>query len=402
MPDATVAVQIDATIGYDQFGTADTEVTVDADLTVNSLWLTAGAVAGQGDATFLIESDATLTLGVYDTSLASACDTSVWLGDLSASPSSHPTSAAPTPEPISVPTPVPLPVPTPVPLPVPTTGAPTHFWKGAQISNDIEGACAVFAADIDGDGDNDVFSMEFASSGKIRWHENLDGIGTSWSRQAIASGVAKVIAMFAIDLDGDGDVDVLSASLKPNKIEWYENGGSGASWSSHSVYSGDSGARAVCAIDVDGDGDNGVITGSYNDYTVAWLENNGAAGGWSYHEIATNVDPVQDGVVAIDLDGDGDVDVVTDAANGNTIAWHEDDGGSGDSWNYHVISPRRVVRAECLRSTSTATATSMWSRPVSLITRSRGTRTSTALAGAGAITLFPPLARQHFRCLRST
>ena len=143
--------------------------------------------------------------------------------------------------------------------------------------------------------------------------------------------------MFAIDLDGDGDVDVLSASLKKNKIEWYENGGSGARWSTQTIYSGGSGARAVCAIDVDGNGDNDVITGSYNDYTVAWLENNGAASGWSYHEITTNADPVQDGAVAIDLDGDGDVDVVTAASLGNTIAWHENDGGSGDSWNYHVI-----------------------------------------------------------------
>ena len=97
VPDVAVAMQIDGSIGYDEFATADTEVTVDADLTVNSLWLTAGAVAGQGDATLWIEGDATFTLGVYDASLASACDTSVSLGDLSASPTVSP---APTPAPI--------------------------------------------------------------------------------------------------------------------------------------------------------------------------------------------------------------------------------------------------------------------------------------------------------------
>ena len=31
--------------------------------------------------------------------------------------------------------------------------------------------------------------------------------------------------MFAADVDGDGDMDVLSASLYDDKIAWYENGG---------------------------------------------------------------------------------------------------------------------------------------------------------------------------------
>ena len=36
-------------------------------------------------------------------------------------------------------------------------------------------------------------------------------------------------SVYAIDVDGDGDVDVLSASLLDNKIAWYENDGHRAS-----------------------------------------------------------------------------------------------------------------------------------------------------------------------------
>ena len=32
--------------------------------------------------------------------------------------------------------------------------------------------------------------------------------------------------MFAADVDGDGDMDVLSASYNDDKIAWYENDGS--------------------------------------------------------------------------------------------------------------------------------------------------------------------------------
>ena len=90
VPDATVAMQIDGSIGFDHFATATTEVTVDADLTVNSLWMTAGAVAGEGEAALWLDSDVAFTFGVYDLTLASACDTGVTLGDLSASPTVSP------------------------------------------------------------------------------------------------------------------------------------------------------------------------------------------------------------------------------------------------------------------------------------------------------------------------
>ncbi len=36
-------------------------------------------------------------------------------------------------------------------------------------------------------------------------------------------------SVYAQDLDGDGDMDVLSASHIDDKIAWYENDGSGAS-----------------------------------------------------------------------------------------------------------------------------------------------------------------------------
>ena len=35
----------------------------------------------------------------------------------------------------------------------------------------------------------------------------------------------EVVCAFAIDLDGDGDVDVLSASKADNTVAWYENDG---------------------------------------------------------------------------------------------------------------------------------------------------------------------------------
>jgi hypothetical protein len=84
VPDATTATQIDGTIGYDQFATTTTEVTVGSDVTVNSLRLTAGDVVGQGDVVLTYEKGASIQFAIYDTSIASACSSGVTLADLAA------------------------------------------------------------------------------------------------------------------------------------------------------------------------------------------------------------------------------------------------------------------------------------------------------------------------------
>ena len=84
VPDATVAVQIDGTIGYDQFGTATTEVTFDSDLVVNSVLLSVGAAGGQGDVDLVFSQGVQVEFFVYDASFASACGSGVTLADLAA------------------------------------------------------------------------------------------------------------------------------------------------------------------------------------------------------------------------------------------------------------------------------------------------------------------------------
>ncbi len=81
---------------------------------------------------------------------------------------------------------------------------------------------SVHAADLDGDGDPDVLSASEIDA-KIAWYENLDGLGTFGPQQVITTQALWATSVYAADLDGDGDPDVLSASYNDNKIAWYEN-----------------------------------------------------------------------------------------------------------------------------------------------------------------------------------
>jgi len=57
---------------------------------------------------------------------------------------------------------------------------------------------------------------------KIAWYENQGG-GAFGEQQRITTLTNEAWSVFATDLDGDGDADVLSASGLDDKIAWHEN-----------------------------------------------------------------------------------------------------------------------------------------------------------------------------------
>ncbi|MEE8488315.1 MAG: FG-GAP-like repeat-containing protein, partial [Gemmatimonadota bacterium] len=81
-------------------------------------------------------------------------------------------------------------------------------------------------------------------------------------RRTIASGGTNgVTSVFAIDLNGDGDVDVLSASTNDDTIAWHENDGNDPpSFTRHIISTNADGASSVFAADLDGDGDVDVVS----------------------------------------------------------------------------------------------------------------------------------------------
>ncbi|MEZ6124284.1 MAG: FG-GAP-like repeat-containing protein [Planctomycetaceae bacterium] len=98
------------------------------------------------------------------------------------------------------------------------------FISGSQtISSAADGASSIFAADVDGDGDMDVLSASYRDD-TIAWYEN-DG-NQVFTKRLISNTADGAYSVFATDVDGDGDLDVLSASSNDDTIAWYENDGS--------------------------------------------------------------------------------------------------------------------------------------------------------------------------------
>ena len=99
------------------------------------------------------------------------------------------------------------------------TAATQFNWTfdNSVISSSADGARSVYAVDIDNDGDMDVLSASYDDD-KIAWYENDGASIPSFTARTISTSADGAHSVYATDIDNDGDMDVLSASFLDDKI----------------------------------------------------------------------------------------------------------------------------------------------------------------------------------------
>ncbi len=221
--------------------------------------------------------------------------------------------------------------------PLAAVGADVPFAERV-ISTTETTPSSVFATDLDRDGDIDILFMS-GGDDKIAWYESDGGKPPIFTRRVIAGTATVWYSLFAADVDGDGDTDVLSASYDDDKIAWYESdGGKPPTFTEHVISGAADGAASVFAMDVDGDGDIDVLSASSNDNKIAWYENDGGSpptftARLIYQQYGAS------SVFATDLDRDGDTDVLSAAGSDSaTLNWYVNDGGSPPTFTKRAVS----------------------------------------------------------------
>lgn len=216
-------------------------------------------------------------------------------------------------------------------------GSPPQ-WERHSIDGEVPGAHDVAAADLDGDGDRDVIAVSFEDD-MILWWRNDGGSPISWDRMVIDSGFDYPTKVAIADVDHDGDLDLFSVAWHSRQIAWWRNeGGEPIAWTEQVIAESFVGAHWVDAADVDGDGWVDVVGAAMNLAQVAWWRNDGA--GQTSWEKTTVTSSLSGAVSAVagDLDGDGDLDI--GGAGWSTaggMAWFENVDGLGTMWEREIV-----------------------------------------------------------------
>ncbi len=240
--------------------------------------------------------------------------------------------------------------------------APDCTWPEHVITTD---RFAVSVADMDADGDLDLLGHSGILPGIVWWeNDGLPcGITCSWTLHTVTSDYLGVTDSRAVDLDGDGDMDVLAASKNAgtDSVSWWENDGTpcdpDCDWPEHSVVDEFNDTNSIVAADMDGDGDLDLLGNGRVAAVVAWWENDGSPCDpdcdWPRHVVETFFQLPQM-LRAVDMDGDGDNDVLgASFGTDDEVTWWEND---GSSCTPDCAWPRRRVDRDFYGAAALATA----------------------------------------------
>jgi hypothetical protein len=197
-------------------------------------------------------------------------------------------------------------------------GAPFDITQTAFGLHDFR------VSDVDGDGDADVVDASLGL-GQILWYENLGSAGPFGGPHVIDGTFPAPFDVDAADLDNDGRVDVVGVGwLTPGSgtgdMHWIEQAGAGAWGAPHPITITGYPERVLCRS-IDGDGYRDVFVGLQQG--AEWFANDGFGNFGAAQPVDQGTDTTR-AMVAADLDGGG-IDLVlgtATAGGGGRIIWH--------------------------------------------------------------------------------
>lgn len=182
----------------------------------------------------------------------------------------------------------------------------------------------IVAIDVDGDADLDIVTANVGLN-SLQLLIN-DGSGVFGAPASFSGGVNGEYGLAAADMNGDGITDLVVAGRNGSEIATMLGNGNGTFTAAGPAQSTGGNTWVVVVGDVDGDGVLDAVTANDGSGNVGVLLGNGDG---TFAAVATIA--IGSHVPAVDLgdlDGDGDLDLVVSSFGGSFWRWYRNDGSA--------------------------------------------------------------------------
>jgi len=200
-----------------------------------------------------------------------------------------------------------------------------HQYRTVEITGEFVSDCGEWAVDVNHDGAVDLVTVGWQSDG-LWWYENPKKQGVLWERHLIAHTMDTEGGWMA-DINGDGKPDLALAHYGRTGILWVDFAGPEPKVRKAGGHDED--GHGVGIADVDGDGKNDILT------PFGWFKNIDAnSDKWEWHgdwKLGETGFPI----VGYDVNNDGRMDLIYGRGHSYGLYWLEQK--ADHTWEKHTI-----------------------------------------------------------------
>ena len=143
---------------------------------------------------------------------------------------------------------------------------PAQAWKKHMLAENQTGASNIIPADLNNDGHIDFFATRGHGKGAL-WFK-----GPKFEIIEIDTEIEGPHSLALADIDNDGDIDAVTCSRFADGLAvWYKNNGKGKF--ERQLIGKDQGSYDTRTVDMDGDGDLDILIAGHTSKNIVWFEN---------------------------------------------------------------------------------------------------------------------------------